>query len=272
MKNRLLISSSLVLMLVVPAARAVPPVFTLQTGVGTDDVSGESDSFFHVTGNVLYSQGISRNSIVNFTAELSSYHYQEIDDSSAEKLFLEAEYSYTPRAGFSVPTYSAAIRQLEEYKDNSDLDASTTSILLSIGYRIDDQSSVLGGLRLREKSSKNDTSETGYFINFDYAPDNKWLLYTTLIIADEETTVSANTASRLASKSHLPGEPGFVGSIPSTTSDITSDSDNTWITVGASYGLDSNSSIDMAVNNQTYDTDSGKTSGNVITFDYFYRF
>ena len=261
MKNRLLVSSSFLLLLSAPIAQAIPPVYTLQTGIGSDDVSGDNDTFFHVTANALFSRGLSRNSIVNLTAEVSSYHYQEVDDNSANKLFLQAEYSYTPRAGFRVPTYSVAVRQLEEYKKDSDLDASTTSLLLSVGFRIDDQSNIMGGLRFREKTSNNDTSETGFFVNFDYSPGNDWLFYTTLIVADEETEVgdSMSMGARIAGKSHLPGEPGYTGPASSGTSD----SDNTWFTVGASYALDSHRSIDMAYNRQTYDTQGGDTENSL---------
>lgn len=259
-----------------PVAQAIPPVYTLQTGIGSDDVSGESDTFYHVTGSALFSQGLSRNSIIDYIVELSSYNYQDNDNNSDENIFLQAEYSYTPRAGFSVPTYSAALRQEEEFKDNSEFDASTTSLLFSVSYRIDSQSNVLGGLRFRERASKNDTSETGYFINFDYLAGNRWVLYATLIVAQEETDVDLSAASRVGSKSHLPGEPGFVppsGSGSVLGSDfLTVDSDNSWVTLGASYGLNGNSSIDMSIEQQTYDTDNGKIDGNVITFDYFYRF
>ena len=244
-----------------------PPIYTLQTGIGSDDVI--EDSFFHVTGSVLFSQGISRNSIVDYIAEISTINYQDEDDNSAEKLFLQVEYSYTPRAGFRVPTYSVALRQQEEYKDDSDFDSSTTSLLFSTSYRIDDRSHILGGIRVSEESSDDDTSETGFFVNFDYIVKNDLLLYVTLNVANEETDLGSRPESPFSNRKHLPGEPGFVG--PDTTSGKIG-SDNTFLTAGASYVLGSNSSIDAAIQQQTYDTDTGEISGSVVTFDYFYRF
>lgn len=274
MKNRLLIVCCFSLLFTAPALHATPPVYTLQAGIGSDDVSGKNDTFYRVAAGVLFSQGLSRNSIVDFTAEVSSYTYQEVDDNSAQKLFLQGEYSYTPRAGFSVPTYSVALRQLEESKKDSDFDASTTSLLLSVGYRIDDQTNVLGGLRFSEKSSNLDSSETGIFGNIDYLLSDQWLLYATVIISDEDIegesgsgTAGRPPAGRYGAMGHSGGSASFSGS---PTADISSD--NTLITVGAGYMIDGQNSIDAAISNRTYDTDDDKLSGNVITLDYFYRF
>lgn len=274
MKNRLLVFSCFSLLISAPLVYATPPVYTLQAGIGTDDVSGKDDTFYRLAAGVLLSKGLSRNSIVDFTAEVSSYSYQEVEDNSAQKLFLQGEYSYTPRAGFSVPTYSVALRQLEESKKDSDFDASTTTLLLSVGYRIDDQTNVLGGLRFSEKSSNLDSSETGIFGNIDYLLSDQWLLYATVIVSDEDIdgdsdggTGGRPPAGRLAAMGHGGGSASFSGS---PTADISSD--NTLITIGAGYVIDGQNSIDAAISNRTYDTDNEELSGNVVTLDYFYRF
>ena len=98
---------------------------------------------------------------------------------------------------------------------------------------------------------------------------NDLLLYVTLNVANEETDLGSRPESPFSNRKHLPGEPGFVG--PDTTSGKIG-SDNTFLTAGASYVLGSNSSIDAAIQQQTYDTDTGEISGSVVTFDYFYRF
>ena len=274
MKNRLLVASCLSLLLSAPCVQATPPVFTLQAGVGVEDFDGEEDTFFNVTANALFSEGLSRKSMLNFIAEVSSYHYRKDknDENSAEKLFLEGKYSYTPRAGFSVPTYSIALRQLEEYKKDSDSDASTTSLVLSIGYRIDDQTNVLGGLRFSEKSSMEDSSESAVFVNLDYLLSEKWMLYTTLIVADEEIDSEGGggmggrpAAGRLAAMGHTTsGPPSPAGS--------TIDYDNTWLTIGAGYVIDGQNSLDAAVSARTYESSDNEIDSNVITLDYFYRF
>lgn len=278
MKNRMLISSCVFLLLSVPVAQAIPPVYTLQSGIGSDDVIGDNESFFHITANALVSHGLSRHSITNFIAEVSTYHYEE-DDNSANKLFLQGEYSYTPRAGFRVPTYSIAIRQLEEYKKDSDQDASTTSLILSLAFRVDDKSNLVGGLKFSEKSSAQDTTETAYFISLDYLLSDQWLLYTTLTVADEDIDVSSTTTTsarpvsgRLAAMGHI--GPSVSGPTSSSSSSSTSsiNSDNNAITVGASYAIDGQNSLDMAINNRSYETDNNKLEGTVITLDYFYRF
>ena len=253
---------------------AVPPTYTFQTGLGNDDVGDNSDSFYYLTGSALLSKGLSRNSIVDLRAELSTIDYSDNSDRSGEEIFVEGIYSYTPRAGFRVPTYSLGLRHLEEVLSSNDLDASTTTLLLYLSYRLNDRSSVLGGMQLGDRNSSDDSETTSYFVSYDYRFTPKWLLYTTLNLADEEIEAGSGGASSTGpniavrsffSGGHLPSEGGGSGSVGG-------DSDNTFITVGASYVIDSVNTLDLSLNRREYDTSAGTVSGNVYSVDFFHRF
>lgn len=252
---------------------AVPPVYTFQTGIGSDDVGDNTDSFYYVTGSALLSKGLTRNSIVDLRGELSSVEYSDNEDRSGEEVFLEGVYSFTPRAGFRVPTYSVGFRHLEEMLSSSDLDASTTTLLLYMSYRLDDRTDLLGGFKFSDRDSSDDSEATSYFINLDYRYNPRWLLYTTLNLADEDIDGGSGGASSLdpsigvrsaIAGGHLPSEGG--------SGSVVSESDNTFFTVGASFTLDAVNTLDLSLNRREYDTSGGTVSGNVYTVDYFHRF
>lgn len=265
------------LLLVSAASQAVPPSYTFQTGIGTDDISGSTDSFYYVTGSGQFFKALSRNSITHFLGEITTQEYQDDSDRSGEEIFLQAKYSYTPRAGFSVPTYSAAIRYEQEFLDDSDLEASTATLILSAFIRIDDQTDLRGGLKLGDSSSEaHDVSSTGLFISADFRLSPRWIAYGTLDIEEEDidfensnTTIpgrSKSAAKSIAARTHLPGQSN------STSTSTSSTSDNTFYTIGANYAINSSNTIDMSISRREYDTSTGETVGNEFALDYFYRF
>ena len=262
-----------ILLLMTPAAlHAIPPAYTFQAGTGSDDVGGDSDSFYYLTGSALFSHGLSRNSIVDLRAELSSIDYADNDDRSGEEIFLEGIYSYTPRAGFQVPTYSIGLRLLDESLSSNDLDSTTTSVLLYMSYPLDDRIELLGGFRLDERDSGDDSTTVGTFINLDYRLAPRWLLYTTLNLADEEID---NSSAAIAGAPGI-GVRGFVGGghLPSEGggTSVASDSDNTFLTLGASYALTGLDTIEFSVSQREYKLDGDTVDGNIVSLDYFHRF
>lgn len=240
---------------------AAPPVYTLQAGIGGTDIDNNSDSYFYLTGATLFSKGLSRNAIVDLQAEISSYDYADNDDLSGEELFLQVTYAYTPRAGFRVPTYSIALRHLEEYLSDDAMDASTTSLILSMSYRLNDRSSLRGGLKAGKRDAADNSDPTGYFINFDYRYAPEWLLYTNLGAGD----------GAFNARSYCSGAYGSsYGSWNWNTS--ADDCDNIYVTLGASFSINALNSLDLSVNRYDYDTPSGEISGNVYSVDFFHRF
>ena len=254
-------------------AQALPPVYTVQTGVGSDDVGGDAETFGYLTGAVLFSNGLSANSIIDLQGEISTIGFPDNDDRSGEEIFLQGTYSYTPRAGFRVPTYSAGLRHVEEFFQDDELDASTTSLILSLSYRLDDRNSLLGGLKLDSRDSSDDSDTTGYFVSYDYRYSPRVILYSTLNLADEDIEAGGavsglpdTAARRFVGSGHLPSERGGAGSgSPST-------SDNTYLTLGASWALTTSDSLDLSVSREEYDTDAGEVSGNIYSVDFFHRF
>ncbi len=240
---------------------AVPPVYTLQTGLGGTDIENESDSYFYLTGATLISKGLSRNAIVDFQAEISAYDYADNNDLSGEELFLQGTYSYTPRAGFRVPTYSIALRHLEEYLSEDAMDASTTSLILSMSYRLNDRSSLRGGLKSGRRDAADDSDASSYFINFDYRYTPELLLYTNLGAGDGAFTARSYCSGAYGS--------GYGNWNWNTSAE---DCDNTFVTFGASFAINALNSLDLSVNRYDYDTPSGEVTGNVYSVDFFHRF
>ena len=263
------------IMLLPSYAFAVPPAYTFQTGVGSDDISGDADSFYYLTGSALLSKGLSRNSIVDLLGEVTTIDYSDDSDRSGEELFLQGTYSYTPRAGFRVPTYSLGLRHREEYLSEDTLDASTTTLILSMAYRLNDRGSVFGGLKFGERDSSDDSDTTSVFVSFDYRYTPRWLLYTTLNLADEEIDagtggpiagIPANSARSFIGGGHLPSEGG------SAAASAADESDNTFVTLGASFVINSVNTLDLSLNRSEYETSSGDVTGNIYSVDFFHRF
>ena len=182
------------LLLLSSSVCALPPLYRLQAGLGGTDVGPDTDNFYYLTGSMLYSIDLSKNAIVDLQAEVSTYDYSDNNDLDSEEIFLQASYSYTPRAGYRVPTYSVALRHLEEFLPDDDLDASTTSLILWMSYRLHDRASLLGGIKAGERDAESNTDVESLFINYDYRLTPEWLLYTTL-----ETGEGAATAPSLRS-------------------------------------------------------------------------
>ncbi len=268
------IIASLIALFAPAVVHAIPPAYTFQAGTGSDDVGEDSDSFYYLTGSALFSRGMTRYSIIDLRAELSSKEYSDNDDKSGEEIFLEGIFSYTPRAGFQVPTYSVGLRVIEESLSSSSLDATTASLLLYMSYPLDDRIELLGGLRFDERDSSDDSSSVGTFINIDYRLTTKWLLYSTLNLADEE--IDDSDSGAVGSGSPGIGVRGFVsgGHLPSEggSTSVASDSNNTFFTLGASYALTGLDTIELSVSHREYELDGTTVDGDILSLDYFHRF
>ena len=152
---RITIASALALL--ATTVQAVKPIYTLQTGAGNEDFEGDSENFYYLTGSALFSQGLSPNSIVDLLGEITTIEFSEDDEHSGEEIFLQGSYSYTPRAGFRVPTYSLGLRYEEEFTDDDDFESDMTTVLASVSYRMNDRTSVLGGLKYSERNASDDS-------------------------------------------------------------------------------------------------------------------
>jgi len=259
-------------MLFSAAALSIPPTYVFQAGLGYDDVGDADDNFIYVTGSALISQSLSRNEILNYRAELSSYDYSENDDRSGEEVFLEGIYSYTPKSGFQVPTYSLGLRYLERFTSGSAFDASTLSLLMYVSYRIDDRSNIIGGLNFSDRDTSNDITNS-YFVTVDFLLNPRWVLYSTLNIADgnidsDSPDCSSLTPGIAVRSEFAPDHPRCaVGDAAAYD-----ESGSSYITFGASYVLSSLDTLAMSFSNREYDTSAGTIDGNVLSLDFFHRF
>lgn len=247
---------------------ALPPAYTLQGGLGSTDVGPETDNFYYLTGSALLSKGITPNSMIDLVGEISAYEYSDNDNLSSEELFLQGTYHYTPRAGFRVPTYSLGLRYREEFLSGDLSDASTITLLLSLSYRIDDRTSVSGGLQAGERDASENSDVTGYFVNIDFRYSPAWLFYTTL-----GATEGAPSVRSYCSGGYQSGSGGWSGwSSWSSWSGRVDDCDKTYITFGASRVIDAANTLDLSVSMEDYDLPGGSIDGNVYSVDFFHRF
>ena len=242
---------------------ALPPVYTLQGGLGSNDVGPDTDNFYYLTGAVLVSK--EDNSIADLVGEISTYEYSDNNDLSSDELFFQGTYNYTPRAGFRVPTYSLGLRYREEFLSGNMSDATTVTMLLSIAYRIDDRTSVIGGLEAGERDATDNTDISGYFVNFDFRYSPRWLMYTTLGVTEGATSVRS-----YCSGAYLRGS--WSWSNWSNWSDGADDCEKTYVTLGASLVINAKNTLELSVSNEDYDWPGGSVDGNIYAVDYFYRF
>lgn len=240
---------------------ALPPVYTLQPGLGGTDIDNDTDSYYYLTASMLYSKELSNNSLLDLQAEVSSYEYDDNDNLSLEELFMQATYHYTPTAGFRVPTYSIGLRHLEEFLARDSMDASTTTLILSMTYRLNDRSSLLGGIKAGTRDTTKDSDPVSYFVNFDYRYRTGWLLYTTLAVGE-----GAFNARSYCSGAYRSGQDSW------NWNSWSDDCDNTFITLGASHAINAFNSLDLSFGYHEYDTSSGDVTGNVYSVDFFHRF
>jgi hypothetical protein len=241
---------------------ALPPVYTLQGGLGSNDVGPDTDSFYYLTGAVLLSKEINQNSIADLTGEISTYEYADNDNLSSDELFLQGIYNYTPRAGFRVPTYSLGLRYREEFLSGGMSDASVITMLLSIAYRIDDRTSIIGGVEAGERDASIDTDIAGYFVNLDFHSSPRWLMYTTLGFTEGATSVRS-----YCSGAYRRGSWNW-----SSWSNAAEDCEKTYLTVGANFVINASNTLDLSVSYEDYDWPGGSVDGNIYSVDYFYRF
>ena len=240
---------------------ALPPIYKLQAGLGGTDIGRGTDEFYYLTGSMLYAKEVSQKAIVDLQAEISTWDYSDNNNLDSEELFLQASYNYTPRAGYSVPTYTLTLRHLEEFMSDEDMDASTTTLILSIGYRPGDRANLVGGLKAGERDADGSSDVESLFVNYDYRLTPQWLLYATL-----ETGEGAATA-----RSYCSGAYGSVGSNWRWDASI-DDCDFNALTIGASYVINAFNNLDMSVSHQEYDLGANNIDGNVYSLDFFHRF
>ena len=250
---------------------ASAPVYTLKTGLGSVDIWDDTDTYYYLTGAALFSKALSQNSILDLQAEVSSYDYSDNDNVSSEEIFLQGSYSYTPTAGFRVPTYTVGLRYLEEFANEDEFDASTVTLLLSVFYRIDDRTSVLGGLKAGDRDTDTNTESdvSGYYVNFDfdYSPD--LLFYTTLGVDEGAATIRSYCSGAYYGDSNSWN--GWNG-WNRKSRDLSGDCDNSYLVLGANYSFGSSNTIDVSASYNDYDTPVASFDGYIYSIDYFYRF
>ena len=271
--------------LLLTPALAAPPSFNVQVSAGTQDDGTTSESFTQLTGSFHYSKGLTRQSSLNFNADLSTQRFSDTSNKDKNALLIEGIYNYVPSPGFTKPVYSLILRQQFETFDNSAFDTSDTSLLLVDFFRMSEKLSFVGGLEFIDSSSDIvDTATRGLFAGLDYWLTHKLLAYTNLKLQKENNdinlaaiTTSPRPAARgiIIAGAHLPGEAGFQGNTnatsPTAGSGAQSDSDNRFITVGLNYEIDAKQSIDFSLAQFRYET-SSTTTIDQISLDYFFRF
>lgn len=246
---------------------AMPPVYTLQGGIGGTDIGRNTDNYYYLTGSVLGSRELSRKGILDLQAEISTYDYDDNRNLDGEELFLQATYSYTPRAGFRVPTYALGLRHTEEYLSGDDMDASTTTLIVSMSYRVNDRSKLTGGLKSGQRDASRDSDPSGYFVNYDYRYTPEWLLYTTL-----GGSAGAFTARSYCSDAYGAGYGNRNWGRNWNSKQSPDDCDDLYLTLGGSYVINTGNSLDLSVSHHEYDFPAGDLSGNIYSVDYFHRF
>lgn len=251
---------------------ALSPVYTLQTGIGEVDIEGNSDNFYYLTGAALWSREMSYHSILDLQGEISTYEYSDNDDVDSEEIFLQGIYNYTPRAGFSVPTYSLGLRYTEEFLADDDMDASTLTLILSMSYRINDRTSVNGGFKQGEREAADDSSPSGYFVNLDYRYSPSWLWFTTL--GSDEGVFTSRSYCSDAWRGGAGGSSwsGWSWSSWAGPGGAEEDCDTTYLTLGTSYIVDSFNTFEFSVSHREFDTPGMDLDGDILSVDYFHRF
>ncbi|MDH3535880.1 MAG: hypothetical protein OER87_09050 [Gammaproteobacteria bacterium] len=76
---------------------ALPPAYTLQAGLGSDDVGSNSDSFYYLAGFVLISNALSSNSIIDLLGGVKSGARDTNSDVDPTSYFVNFDYRYNPR-------------------------------------------------------------------------------------------------------------------------------------------------------------------------------
>ena len=248
---------------------ALSPVYIFQTGLGSVDIWKDSDSYYYLTGAGLFSKALSDNSIFDLQAEISTYEYSDNEGLSSEEIFLQGTYSYTPRAGFRVPTYSIAVRYLEEFVEEDRFDASTLTMILSIDYRIDDRTSIRGGLKAGERDTDLDIDSDigGYFVNLDFLYSPEFLLYTTVGLDEGAATVRSYCSGGYAA-----GNKNRDDNWWDRWASRYDDCENLYLALGANYTINSSNTLDFSATYYDYDASFASFDGFIYAIDYFYRF
>jgi hypothetical protein len=253
---------------------ALSPVYTVQTGLGSLDIGDGTDSFYYLTGAALLSSEISSNSIFDLQAEISTYDYSDNDNIESEEIFLQGTFSYTPTAGFRVPTYSIGLRYLEEFASEDEFDASTLTLILSLSYRIDDRTNILGGFKLgdRDTDADIDSDITGYYVNLDFLYSSSLLFYSTLGVDEGAETIRSYCSGAYYSESgSLRRSRQHHDEVEDSGDSISGDCDNTYLALGANYSINSSNTLDLSVSFNDYDTPVVSFDGEIYSIDYFYR-
>lgn len=269
-----------VVMLASTSLWALSPIYTVQTGLGSVAIDDESDSYHYLTGAALLSTGVGNNSLIDLQGEVSTWNYSDDDHLDSEEIFLQGTYSYTPTAGFRVPTYSLALRYLEEFGAEDALDASTVTLILSLAYRIDDRTSIRGGVKFgdRDSESEIDSDIFGYFVNLDLIYSENLLFYTTVGLDEgAENNRSYCSGAYLGESNSANRQPGSIRNRQHFQNSNREDAfsgecDNTYFVLGANYALNANHSFDASATFQDYDTPVGSLDVEIYAIDYFYRF
>ncbi len=266
-KSKSIVASALFLLS--GSALAIPPIYTLQAGTGAIEIGRESDSYYYLTGSVLASYDLTANTIVDLTGEISTYDYSDFKGLDGEELFLEGIYSYTPRAGFRVPTYSLGLRYVEEYLSADVLEGSTVTLLLGAFYRLNDRSSLNGGIKVGQRDGDADSDPRGLFVNLDYRYSSGWLWYTTFGI--DEGIFSARSYCNGA----FSGDSNWAAwswAAWSGLSGSPDDCDTTYLTLGTSYVINAFNTLELSLSHREYEMPAGDTDGDILSVDFFHRF
>ncbi len=274
---RITIASALALMST--TVMAVKPIYTVQIEAGNEEFEGDSQNFYSLTGAALFSAGLSPNSIVDLLGEISVIEFSEKDELSGEQIFLQSTYSFTPRAGFRVPTYSVGLRYEEEFTDDEDFESDTATVLASVSYRVNDRTTVLGGLKYSERNANEDSDIEGLFFNLDYRYTPRWLLYGTLTLEEEQVSLGTGTTNATSPRpaargrgfigaNHLPSEGGAVGIGDASSVDF----DNTIVRLGAIFRIDAFNTLDFSAEHAEYESSAGTDTGDTYSINLFHRF
>lgn len=207
-----------------------------------------------------YSKSIAKDSVINLNADLYHRRYPDISSWDSNGILLEAIYSLTPNAGFTRPMYSLTARYETSNSNYRVADYSTSSLILSDSFRIDDiQRLSFGAVYAQRKIRTRTATLSSIFLNTDIDASENLLIYLNLKLQSEDSYSAAGGR-------YMMMNPGGIS--PASRSNKT----NAFVSVGINYSVTAHHSVELSYQRDVYDLDKLNYTYNLVSFDYFYKF
>jgi len=281
MMNRYLL---LLLALCSPVSMATRP-FTvdLSAGLSRDDniTNGknskdvEQDSQFNVAATARYTIATSDISNLAISGRLALQQYRAFDKLNNTDLSLLLSYQVQPDRAYTSPWYMLSARSGSRQYDSDLRDNRYYEIILGLGKRLTDRSTLRAGLGKFSSNADNAIFDMDYsrlYVNLDLKLQQKNIVYGTLSYYRGDV-ISTNT----------PLHPTELNSIPWIDDDAYPGLSNPWtyrldantlvLQLGDNYVMSSQQSIDASIS--YYDSDAGNNftyNRSILQLNYLLRF